>query len=57
MIQPSLVVSMPHIVVSSNDTQNNVNSLDDGVGTLTLEFAIYGTDAQSIRILIHDKGD
>ena len=51
VIQPSVVRSLPVIITETNDTQNNVGSVGDGLGTIMLEFAVYGSDAQSIRIL------
>lgn len=48
VIQPSVVNSMPMIPAES---VNNVSYMVDSSGFLKINFSIYGTDAQSIRIL------
>lgn len=48
VVEPSEVNSLP---VISNEGVNNVEHMDDASGFIRINFSIYGTDAQSIRIL------
>lgn len=48
VIQPSVVNSLP---VIPNEDVNNISYMTDSSGYLRINFSIYGTDAQSIRIL------
>ena len=51
VVEPSVVRCLPTIATAVNDTQDNMSAFTDGDGMLVLEFAVYGTDAQSIRIV------